>query len=442
MIPRVSIMTNLPQRDATVDNILADELRELGYEVWVTNFLPKNREHILHFKPHILVIPEARCEYTVELARQCMEWGIRVVVRRTEGGAAWDAWDKMGRAEQATVIGAWPYDVDLEIVWSEDFRDLLIKHGYLPAEKVVAVGAMPFDVYLRAPKPQVLRQQKPHLLFAPGWGHADRSPEYNVPEAPFGSPIHRDAWQRHSYGREVWLHMMRRVYQEFGDVFDLFVRPKTGELPIAYQNTLGGRIKVVVPCPTEVALANTDLLIHAGSTMGIEAHLYNIPALSFFGNVNQVPGYEYPHVSPDFEDVDALLKAISKIRFTEQIIKNHDGTVGKVFKAKSNANIKNLKKLEKEFYGTIDGKACKRAAAAIERLPVTDDIEKNIPALWPPAKKEFDAPGVYKHVMTWKCECCGGQCVTEFGRDMIKCPWCGISLARRLEQDKVVIKAS
>jgi len=414
---KIILFYSLPQRDKAIDELLANKLRrelesrgEAG-EVRVAPFLPDNRAHILYYKPDIIVIPEARCEYTVDLAEQCMKWGVRVVAKRTEGGASWGAWEKMEEAERATVIGAWPYDVDLEIVWSERFKELLAKHGYLPEEKIFAAGAFPFDPYFEYP-PAERTWTKPRVLFATGWGHADRQPEYNVPEAPPDSPIHKDAYERHSKGRAKWIEMMDKFISKFGDKYDYFLRLKTGEAPLAYQQALGGRVKIILPCYTYLAIDNCDVLIHAGSTMGIEAHLRNKPALSFCGSINQVPGYDYPNVSPDYDDVDELIEAFEKLDMS-----------------KSNADLDNLKVLEREFYGKIDGKACERAAKKILDLEVRPTC---IPEQWPESKKTYDTPGVYKFVEGWVCEACKKQCFnTILGREMIKCPHCGISLAKK-----------
>lgn len=438
MIPKVNIFTNLPQRDKHKDERLAEELRDLGFEVWVTDFLPGNRQQVLYYKPHIIVLPEARCEYTIDFAEQCREWGIRVVVRRCEAGAAKEAYDKMEHDEKQTVIGAWDYGkaVDLEIVWSEAFRKICIKDGYLPPEKIYAAGAFSFDPYFEKRRDPAYRN-KPNILFAPGWGHADRSPDYNIPEAPPGSSLHRDAWTRHNNGRAKWVSMIRRVAKELGDSANYFISCKTGELPIAYQNTVGKWAKLVMPVQTPVLLANADLVIHPGSTMGISAHLWDIPALSYYGNINQVEGYDYPHVSPNFEDEDDLIKAIKSIQF--KIL--FDKKAGKkVIVGKSNANISNMRKLSKEFYGKIDGMASKRAAKEIAKLKINWDVSDKIPMIWPDSKREFYTPGILKHAASWKCECCGKIAVADIKHEMIKCPWCGISLARKLEGNKVIIR--
>ena len=406
---RVLILSNLPQRDRATDELLASKLRERGFDVRVAPFLPNNRLHILYWKPDICFLPEARCEYTIDVAQNLMKWGVCAVLRRTEGGAAWGAWDKMEDAEKETVVGAWPYDADLEIVWSDRFADLIAKHGYMPKEKLFVCGGIPFDLYFNQPK--IDRETKTNsILFAPGWGHADRNPEYNVPEAPPGSPIHADAYNRHRKGREAWISMMRKVMDAFPNS-EYFLRLKTGEAPTEYHQHLGSKLKVVMPCPARIPLMNCDVLIHAGSTLALEAHLCDKPAFSYFGNVNQVPGYEYPHVSENFEDAEKLIKAMKQNK-----------------KAGTNANLDSIKILEKEFYGDIDGKACDRIVDMLTGVEIKPTC---IPDVWPEPVKEYYTPGVLKYIEGWICETCKRQSYTVPGKEMIKCPWCGIGLAKR-----------
>lgn len=413
---RILIFVNLPQRDQATDELLASKLRANGHEVRVAPYLPRNREHILFFKPDMVIGPEPRCEYTIAMYKQCMEWGVYAIAKRTEGGAAKKSYEVMIEDEKKTVIGTWPYDVDLEICWSNDFVDILKKDGYLPENKIFAAGALPFDVYFQPPYRQRPEGRK-NLIFATGWGHADTNPEYNIPEAPPGSPLHRDAYERHRKGRDAWIELIRRAHDELAkEGFDIFLRMKVGEKPIEYQQKLAGKVKIIIPCDTKTCLLNTDILVHAGSTMALEADLCNIPAISFLGSLNQPPGYEYPHVSKDYDNIDDVIKAIREVQLD-----------------KSNANKESIAQLEKDFYGTIDGKATDRIVEKLLSLPKRP---VNIPDEWPADKPIYNAGNVYPWSEQWMCETCRHICYVpkkdgEKPTEMIKCPWCGISLARK-----------
>jgi hypothetical protein len=414
---RVCIFSNLPARDRSTDEYLGSLLRDKGCEVRVTEFLPRNREHILYWKPNIIITPEPRCEYTIEFLKQCMSWGIIGITRRTEGGTCWKAWKEMEQWEKDTVVGTWPYDADLEIVWSDEFKNLVAKHGHMKRNKLFVAGGIPFDTYFLEKKPARPSGRK-RIVFATGWGHADRSEEYNVPEAEPGSPIHADACKRHKEGRAKWLEMMNKMCDVLiPEGYEFFLRVKTGEYIKPYQDSLGSKIKVLVPSPAKHSLYMTDILIHAVSTMAIEAHLCNMPAFGFYGMVNQTPGYEYPHVSPYYEDIDELIKAVRSVDLDN-----------------SNADLKSIKILEKEFYGTIDGKACERIAdkiASIELRPTCT------PDTWPASDRKYEVPEVYSFMEQWVCECCRQTCFAKAGKEMIKCVHCGISLAKSPPQDVI-----
>jgi hypothetical protein len=409
---KILLFDNLPQRDMQIDQYLATKLRDKGFEVRVAPFIPDNRVHILYWKPDICILPEARCEYTIDVAENLMKWGVYTIIKRTEGGSSWGAWNKMEPPEKETVVGAWPYNADLEIVWSEKFADLVSKHGHMPRTKLFVCGGIPFDCYFDG-FPIVRETKNKSLCFAPGWGHADRNPEYNVPEAPPGSPIHADAYNRHRKGRMAWIEMMRKVITAF-PTWDFYLRLKVGESPTEYQQALGHlnrNLKVVLPCPSKIPIMNSDVIIHAGSTLGIEAHLCDKPSLSFHGNINQVTGYKYPHVVPDYEDADKLVEALKALEL-----------------GKSNANPDSIKELEEEFYGTIDGKACERIADRIDQVILKPT---NVPYVWPEQTKDYVTPDIFKFIEGWVCEACNRQSYSLPGKEMIKCPWCGIGLAKR-----------
>ena len=415
---RVLLLSNLPQRDWPTDVVIAQHLREMGADVRQANFLPSPREHILFYKPDIVIGPEARCEFTVDFYRVCKNWGIQTVVRRTEGGCPSSAWKVMEKSERDTVIGAWEYDVDLEIVWSEDFATLLADNGYIPRKRIFAAGAITFDQHFYPPLRQPIEGRRA-LCFCTNWGHADRSPEYNVPEAPMGSPIHADAYNRHREGRLKWIELMRKAREKLSTSWQMFLSLKVGELPDEYQKSLVG-MNILMPTTTKVIMLNSDLIVQSGSTLALVAHLYNIPALSYMGQQNQTKGYDYPHVSPDFTDPDLLIEAIRSVEL-----------------GKSNANVESIEILCKELYGVIDGQATKRAA---ERIMALEERPTNIPDAWPPETKEYFHPGVSKETGTWICEACHRpNYVLNVKRDMIKCVWCGISLAiRRANQPSVL----
>lgn len=420
---RILIFSNLPQRDLPCDTLLAEHLRNLGNDVRQgplnlnncdirqTNFLPDPRSHILFYKPDIVIGPEARCQFTVDFYRCCHEWGIQTVAKRTEMGTCWDAWNVMGDDEKKTVIGAWEYYVDLELAWSQDFADLLEKHGYIPKNNIYAAGYMPSDVYFRPPFPERPKERR-NIMIATGWSHADTNATYNVPEAPVGSSVHADAYNRHRTGREKYIELVERLYSELSSNWNIFLSLKVGEQPEEYMKRLGNKMKIYTPAHAKVTLSNTDLLIHPCSSMAIGSHLMRVPGIAYMGQLNQTKGYTIPSIHPYTEDVNEVVKMVKEMDLT-----------------KSNADVGIIKKLEKEMYGVIDGDSCKRAAQKILSLPQT---KTNIPDVWPAEKKEYSHPGVSKNMVNWICETCKKPNYTlDPNLTMIMCVNCAISLARR-----------
>ena len=408
---RILLMTNLPVRDWATDAILASHLRELGAEVRHVNFLPVPRNHILFWKPDVVIGPEARCQFTVELYRRCMEWGVAAIARRTEGGCPRSAWNVMGDDEKATVVGAWEYNVDLEIVWSEDFANLLGENGWVKRDKIFAAGAVTFDQDFRPPM-RVSQEKRRNIVFCTNWGHADRNPKYNVPEAPVGSPVHADAYNRHRQGRKDWIELIKLAREKLSPLWQFYLSLKVGEWPTEYQKELGSVVNILGPTGTKQLMLNGDLLIQSGSTLAIHAHYHNMPTLSYRGSTNQTKGYKYPHVAPNYTDPHELVAAIPKVKLDQ-----------------SNANTGAVEELSRELYGVIDGKACKRAADKIMSLP---ERPVNVPNEWPPEVKDYPHEGVHKAVGTWLCETCGRpNYVFDPTLDMINCVHCGVGLAKK-----------
>ncbi len=418
---KVLIFTSLPQRDRVPDEILSEHLRKMGYDVRVTPFLPLNRMHILGMKPDIVILPEIRCHYTIGLANMMRTWGIRVVCKRCEGGCGRAAWSVMCDDEKATALGSWPYEVDLELVWGDEFRDILIEKGYGTSDVIKSCGAFPFDVYLYSEIKGKKEGGRPTVMFATGWPMADRNSKYCVPEAEPSSSIHKIAYDKHREGRDKWLEVMPKVIDALKDEWDFILRMKTGEKPHEYSEVLGPKLKFTPPEPVILGLKRCDIVIHAGSTMAQEAHLMDMPAINLMGELVETPGYTPAQISPYCMTADELI----------ELIKN--ATLGK-----SNANLEAIEQSKKDFYGPIDGLACKRAALEIDKLPVATP---QIPDVWPPNRKEFPFPGAFATVESWHCDCCDKMThTTNMSQDMIRCVWCGISLVRNDEQAEIIRK--
>ena len=405
----VLLLVNLPQRDLGTDMLIAEHLDHMGHNVHIAPFLPKPRNHVIYFKPDVVIGPEPRSQFTIDFYAHCMEWGIWTIAKRTEGGTSQGAWDVMGKDEKDTVIGAWPYKVDFEVVWSEAFAQIVKKHGY--GNNLFVAGALPFDPYF-VPPFYTYDGNRRNLTVAAGWGHADTNSKYNVPEAPPESSIHGDAYRRHRKGREAYIELLNRLNKEFGQTHNLQLRLKVGESPEEYKAKCQFPMRIFNPVPPKDVLLNTDILVHAGSTMGLEAHICGLPAFSYLGNLNQTEGYTAPEVSPEFGTLDELVSAIRAVEL-----------------GKSNANTQAFSQYQTDLFGKIDGKATKRTADLIGNLPKRPVM---IPDVWPPERNTYEFPGISKEYRAWVCETCDRQNFTlATDTTMLKCIHCGISLCLR-----------
>ena len=152
-----------------------------------------------------------------------------------------------------------------------------------------------------------------------------------------------------------------------------------GVLVAPYKQSLD---QMKIPLDTESTatdiLVNTDVLIHSGSTMGIEMHCMDKPAFQF-QDVNEKytcgwwikSGSALSRVSPRIEDLNELAKAVSLAE-------------------KSNADKTAIKELETGRYGKMDGKAYKRAAKEI------NEVTGKFKFCWPRAHVDYDQICTFK----------------------------------------------
>lgn len=419
-VKKILMLSHLPTRDDVVDTLLVEAMQKKGHMVWKGSILQNAREQILQLKPDIVIMPEIRCRYTAQMANTMAFWGIQVVVKRCEAGANWTMYNAMPQCDKITLFGQYPYECALEIVWGDEFAEILKQEK--KAKNVKAVGALVFDPYFLPRPPIVKEKDKKTILFATGFCYADRQPDYCAPEVDLNDPRHRKWWRQCREGRWRYIEVIKELYDGMKDHWHFAIRLKPGEAPEEYAKILGKDIRFCPSEPTVASLMRSDLIIHAGSTMAYEAHLMNIPTISYWGY--PVIGYEGKteeylplHIAPQTQTVDDLLLRIATTPL-----------------GKSNANLKIIKQLEKEYYGTVDGKAHKRAANAICSLRIK---ETNIPDTWPEDPKGSwpVASDVFPAMDRWHCNACFKNFWALPGRDMRPCPHCGVSLVRLQKEE-------
>jgi surface carbohydrate biosynthesis protein len=407
--------------------MIADAVKARGHDAVVRKFLADDRTAIIVERPDVVVIPVVRCEYTRDLATRLKQWGVRVIARRSEAGVSRVQFEKLTKTWQQDQVGRYDYKdlIDLELVWSREFADILVEKGKIGRRQVRVIGGITLDPYfkwdLATESAKVfcsredwytkhkLDPNKRTVYFITGFVHADKS-DFTLPEAPIDDPIHSELHQRDFALRHLWLHAISKL-SESGK-YNILVRPHHGERLDVY-GALNHGVCVSTEGSAGESLFHSDAMVHAGSTMAIEAHVLGKPAFRF-GNTAQdelVGG-----ISPKSRNTESLIKAIRSAAF-----------------GKSNAAIETLADLEKSFFGPIDGKAHQRCADAICEF---GPQETTIPNVWPAdelhdysssgiVRIEGGAPVVY-------CRACqkGSQNFTN--NRSWRCPHCGIMITKRI----------
>lgn len=409
---RILILTQTTSRDGWLDNNIAGILRDYGHSVEVFQFIPFGRKAVLNFKPDVVVLPEAGSEYCRDFCIALRRMGVRTVVRRCEPGLTKHDYEEASEDKRRLYISSWDYFVDLELAWSQEFVDILKNRSEVLNKNIKAIGGIPFDPYF----PITIRKPtegKKLLLLAASWDYADRTPGFSVPEAPFGSSLHKHYFEKGREGRLQWINEILDCYEYLKDDWHIVLKTHPVESKVEYEHYFKGKdIDIIQLESAREVLNKTDLLVHPASTMAIEAHLMGIPSLRF-GNCGN-KGYLLSKVSPEITS----LKRVNDVEL-----------------GKSNADEAVISQLQKQFFGPIDGHACERAASFISEL--TPFEQKDFPERWPDSDTDYTIAGTSKYLDINSNNTNIGQCIAcrnlQYYTPMQKvgkCPWCGAMVIR------------
>lgn len=381
---KILILTASPRRDSLVDEMLSDELKALGNDVWVAPCLREGRIKVFELEPDVVLLPPIRNMYSRDFAETLKSWGVGVVTRHTEPSCDWDDFKKMDRRQQAEIWGNMPYVADLEIVWGDDEVQILGRRGC--RFPVHAVGSFSADIYLNKDFKKRFRnrnkfnqkykfKKKKTILIQSPWGFADHSPDLRIDEI--------DEFKEDEAGRDKHLDMIEAVHKALGDKFNILVTTHPGVITEPYKERLGKqKIPLDITSTALEMMLNSDILIHAGSTMAVGAHLLDVPAFQYGdANVKESKNWWSDHnkimseISVKFDNVDEMLEAISLYEFS----------------SKSNANLKIIETLKKGRYGLMDGKATERAAVLINK------VQGHFKMCWPKAHRDYSQLTILKN---------------------------------------------
>jgi len=412
---KIVILTLAAQRDKVIDNLIAEHLRKYGHEVHVHNYVGGAYQSIPYLKPDVIIHPMPGAEFKCQYVKRCKEWGCTVIVRRGEAGASRESFAAMDSDRQSIVLGNWDYSpyVDLELTWGQEFTDLLAEKGRMPKEKLKACGAFIFDAYFLPENKRDTNHEKT-VLFATGWSCADDSPENSECGVAKDSPYHKVLYDKHTEGRKLWIETIKELVKWFSEQWRFTLKVRPGEQITKYIEAFGDTVDIYPQVTSSIdALKETDILVHSGSTMAIEAHLLGIPSFNFH---NTNPDSLLASVCPRLETYRELEWNLARVN-TQQ----------------SNISEDVFNELQKHLYGKIDGKACERAAGYIHEHIKHKRIETDIPDEWPKSP-DYLEDGVHlkkqEGDMKWFCPSCKSRFYSLPGKPFTTCPYCGIGIKK------------
>ncbi|MCJ7482676.1 MAG: hypothetical protein MUO31_06895 [Thermodesulfovibrionales bacterium] len=396
---KILILTASPRRDLLIDEQIAKKLKELGNETKIAPCLREGRDTVLEYQPDVVVVPPVRNMYSRDFCEDIKRFGCGLVSRHTEPSCDWPDYKAMNQKQQSEICGLIQYYVDSELVWSEDEAQILNRRG--AKFKAVSVGAVGVDKYLnpeykkrykdkaKFKKKYKFTNNKTILIQSP-WGFADHSPDLRIEEV--------DEFVKDNKGRDRHLDMIEALHKELPD-YNIIVTTHPGVVTKPYIQRLG---KLGIPLDTVSTslelMLNSDILIHAGSTMAIGAHFLKMPAFQF-GDVNLKDSTNWWHqsgkimaeMSLNCKNPEMLAKLIKKAE------------------PKSNINKEALEKLREGRYGIMDGKATDRAAEIINK------IEGKFKFAWPRSTHDYSQLTILQHPSKAIADANCGICKEAFG---------------------------
>lgn len=423
---KIAILTLTDQRDSAVDTRIAEALTQLGHETIVRSFATAGCDCVCYEKPDVVIVPMVGSQQKLDFVKRCHEWGIAVVVRRGEAGAAREVLARMDRERRRVIIGNYDYAsyVDLELTWGPEFSDILAENQRMRKDKIVACGPFTLDACFHRIRP-VRPPGRKTLLFATAWSGADDDPRYTECGLPADSPLQTQMYKQHRKGRDAWLHAIRTLYLTKNHRYDLLLKVRPGESTAEYIRIVGQFVRILpYDFPSAEAILMSDCVIHAGSTMAVEAHLLGVPSINF---TNCNPDPRLADVTIQCGDVGQLTEALARMNW-----------------GRSNIKPEAVTWLQDHLYGWLDGRACQRAADAVDKLLTARNRRKGKNALARPTAPDqwphvptYDIAGVSaKPVQGWlrlSCMSCHGVFSADPKATVLFCPYCALTMRKIMQ---------
>lgn len=422
---KIAILTLTGQRDKIIDCMLADELRKHGHEVNVRCYIYAGRETVCYEKPDVVIHPMPGGQYKYDFLKQCKDWGIVNIIRRGEAGMGKREFEGLSDDRKDIILGNWDYGpyIDLELVWGQEFAEIIQEQGHADFDKLRVCGAFAFDPYFAKQPLKVPREKT--ILFATGFSTCDCHSDYCETGLPEDSDYHKEIYATHRKARDLWIDAINYLVKGHDDwKFELKVRP--GEMTVEYREKLPDCVKIYLQATSaSEVLREVDILVHSGSTMAIEAHLLGLSSFNFC-NVNP----------------DPLLSKVSPVAGD---VKELEWLISQVIPGMVNIDTKIFEELKYHLYGEIDGQACERASSHINNYLTDLNTVTEIPNTWPKTTlyhkdKENIKLAQTKGCVNWLCPCCRNTYYVKREVNRAKCPYCSMGIVKMVEKMEAMAK--
>lgn len=375
-------------------------LEKRGYAVKLCHIRAMPHLALLKYKPHIVIMHQATEQPFSRLAYIAKSMGSFVVVIRSEGTAGKD-WSSFIHWTKYTKK---PDDVeDLEIVWGKTFRDLCIEKTDISPEKVKICGVPRFDIYFR-PLNKILSNRqtfcqkygldpkKKIIAYTPTFAYAD----VDLKKAST-TDLFVESMEWIVNAKKIALEHRQKVVSSFLEIakqlpeanFIIKIHPMANMEYYVREVRKSSlvNVRVIAAEDIENVVANTDILIHSGSTSSTEAWIFNKPTIT-------------ASFTKDAQ------KALGELSNGGDIAKNH-AALKKYIKYYLNGGkikarfIDARKRYVRKWYDVLDGNSTNKACQEIDALVKNKnaDISRKIPSVAFPGAINNDLRDLIRHAI-------------------------------------------
>lgn len=287
---RFAAIVDHPQRDLLGLSLVSAHLATMGHQLELISADSAGR-HLVKGNFDLVLVNYVR-DNNRRLLRRILDGGQKVVVLDTEGGV----FETPAHFQRTLSTDRELFTrISSYFTWGTQTRDLLVREGFMTADRVVVTGQPRFDVYrspylpaMRSVAKHRTRSTNPRLLV--NFNYPIAQPRFGTPESEVRALIERMSWpedeavrlqRRQADARNEMLALVDLIASRIPGI-EIAVRPHPFESVDDLLQLTKRHCNVVFAgnSPIQDWIVSSDLVLQRGCTTAIEAWLAGSLAVS------------------------------------------------------------------------------------------------------------------------------------------------------------------